>query len=99
MLHNYSINHNLLFCMTNYCLTKTQASKVVKHPVKQKQALLESNLPGLTGAKKSQRVGTRSSYCAPTHHFGLYLKKLKKVSAILGLDRLVASVWRMVLTV
>ena len=73
--------------ITAICLTITASSFYCPRPVKRKQALLESNLPGITGNKMSWINGAWPMSCAPAHHFGSCLKKLKKQSAILGYYR------------
>ena len=88
MQHSSSVNHCPFNCKADYHLTNNQESINLYYPVKRKQALLGSNLSGIAGAEKSQEDGTRSSDRVPTHHFGQYLRKPKKLSAILGLDTL-----------
>ena len=88
MQHSSSVNHCPFNCKADYHLTNNQESINLYYPVKRKQALLGSNLSGIAGAEKSQEDGTRSSDRVPTHHFGQYLRKPKKLSAILGLDRI-----------
>ena len=73
--------------ITAICLTITASSFYCPRPVKRKQALLESNLPGITGNKMSWTNGAWPMSYAPAHHFGSCLKKLKKQSAILGYYR------------
>jgi len=86
MLHNPYVNQCQANGPADYGLTINKESFNLHYPVKRKQALLGSNLPGIAGAEKSQEHGTRSSDRVPTHHFGPYLRKPKKPSAISGLD-------------
>lgn len=79
--------------ITAICLTITASSFYCPRPVKRKQALLESNLPGITGNKMSWTNGAWPMSYAPAHHFGSCLKKLKKQSAILGYYTLMPSLF------
>lgn len=54
------------------------------YPVKQKQALLGSNLSGIAGTKMSWTKRSVAMSYAPAHHFGICLRKPKKLSTILG---------------
>jgi len=88
MLHESGARQNPSQIEEDYSLTNGTKIQNWNYPAKRKQALLRSNLLGIAGAKKSQMRGTRSSDRVLTHHFGPYLKKPKKLSAILGLDNI-----------
>jgi len=78
------INNAINSIIAAICLTKIASLLSCLCPVKQKQALLESNLPGITGNKMSWINGAWPMSCAPAHHFGICIKKLKNQSAISG---------------
>lgn len=72
-----------LIFRTDCFLTAKHKMAVLFHPVKRKQALLGSNLRGITGAEKSRINGTRSSGRVPVSHFGPCLIKPKSQNSLI----------------
>lgn len=84
-LSRHTVLNVVLTCaIARAYLTIIGSSFDYHYPVKQKQALLGSNLSGIAGTKMSWTKRSVAMSYAPAHHFGICLRKPKKLSTILG---------------
>ena len=73
--------------MQNNTLTALSRQQELYCPVKRKQALLGSNLPGIAGSEMSWNIWGMFFGSCPNSSFWPYLKKPKNMSAISGYYR------------